>query len=327
MLLLSCGGNDRPVPDPAPAVYYWRTTFTLDSTERAFLKQHDVRKMYVRFFDVVPDGQGGVKPNATLSFVDSVPSGIEVIPTIFLTEDCMHYDLDSVPALLVQRVSKMCSAHHVKDVREVQVDFDWTENNRKTYYAFLERLRPALDSLGWRLSATIRLHQLSMPAPPVDYGVLMVYNTGDFRDHSCTNPILAEADVAPYLRYVSGYDLPLCAAYPNFGWDLLFQGTEFKAILYGEDMADSTVYSRVDSDRHVVVQSRYQYQSLGGTAVHLNAGDSVLTRRPSSSTILAVHDALSQRRAGINRQVVIYCLDKNNINNYTAKHYEKVFHP
>ena len=166
-----------------------------------------------------------------------------------------------------------------------------------------------------------------MAPPPVDYGVLMMYNTGDFRDHDCANPILSEDDVAPYLRYLADYKLPLCAAYPNFGWDLLFQGTEFKAILYGEDMSDSTVYERIDSLRHLVVQSRYQYQSLGGTAVHLNAGDSVLTRLPSSATVLAIHDALSHHRPDINGQVIIYCLDKNNINNYTANHYEKVFHP
>ena len=327
MLLLSCGGNDRPVPDPAPAVYYWRTTFSLDSTERSFLKQFDVGKVYIRFFDVVPDGNGGVKPNATLAFSDSVPPGLEVIPTVFITEDCMRCDLEGIPSMLVQRVAKMCSAHHVKSVKELQIDCDWTETSREAYFSFLEQVRPSLDSLGWRLSATIRLHQLSMSAPPVDYGVLMVYNTGDFRDHDCANPILTEEDVAPYLRHLSGYDLPLCAAYPNFGWNLLFQGTEFKAILYGDDMTDSTVYSRIDDTRHLVVQSRYQYQSLGGTAVHLNAGDSVLTRLPSSSTILAVHDALSLRRPSINRQVIIYCLDKNNINNYTAKHYEKVFHP
>ena len=36
-----------------PSVYYWRTTLTLDSTERAFLADHGVGRMYVRYFDVV----------------------------------------------------------------------------------------------------------------------------------------------------------------------------------------------------------------------------------------------------------------------------------
>ena len=39
------------------AVYYWRTTFKLDNTERDFLKEHKISRMYIRYFDVVPAGE------------------------------------------------------------------------------------------------------------------------------------------------------------------------------------------------------------------------------------------------------------------------------
>ena len=74
------------------------------------------------------------------------------------------------------------------------------------------------------VSTTIRLHQLSMPAPPVDYGVLMIYNTGDPRKWTERNPILDIRDVSPYLKRLDKYSLPLAAAYPVFSWLRIING-------------------------------------------------------------------------------------------------------
>ena len=104
LMTVSCGRhNDNGVPNPQPAVYYWRTTLKLDSTERMFLHEHGVKKMYVRFFDVVlRDGKPA--PNATLRFLDTVPQGIEVIPVIFIMENCLRSNMNDYARLLVQRV-------------------------------------------------------------------------------------------------------------------------------------------------------------------------------------------------------------------------------
>ena len=63
-----------------------------------------------------------------------------------------------------------------------------------------------------------------MEAPPVDYGVLMVYNTGNPQHFRERNPILDIRDVTPYLRYLSDYQLPMAAAYPVFSWLRTIQG-------------------------------------------------------------------------------------------------------
>ena len=328
IMLASCGNNSgEGVPEPARAVYYWRTVWQLDSTERQFLRDHDVKKIYLRFFDVKPTADGTLMPNATLAFNDTFPAGVEIIPTVFITENCLRYDTDSLGVAIVRRVDKMCRTRHVTAVKELQIDCDWTERSLNVYYALLRDVKAALKPLGWTLSVTIRLHQLSMPPPPADYGVLMVYNTGDFTEYDNPNPILSERDVAPYVKHLAKYPLPLCAAYPDFGWDLLFSGKEFKAILYGEDLNDSTIYMNVDPTRHLVIQSRDQYQALGGQVIHLTVGDSVFTRLPAADEILSVHDRLAQLRPTINSQVILYSLDSKNINNYNKEHYEKVFSP
>ena len=219
--MISCG-KQRPQDESLEqcnSVYYWRTDLRLDSTERAFLKQYNIKKVYCRYFDVVMgDSSIGPRPNATISFSDSLPDGIEIIPTIYITEDCMHKPYKDLAEKVVQRIRQMNETNNINNVHEIQIDCDYTSKSRATYYQFLETIKSQLSTIHYQLSTTIRLHQLSMPAPPVDYGALMVYNTGDPRKWQERNPILDYRDVYPYLKHLDQYALPLAVAYPVYQW-------------------------------------------------------------------------------------------------------------
>ena len=219
--MISCGKQryqDESL-EQSNGVYYWRTDLHLDSTERAFLKQHHINKVYCRYFDVVMSDDGTEpKPNATIAFTDTLPAGIEFIPTVYITEDCMHKPHKDLAEKLVKRIMQMNETNHIGNVHEIQIDCDYTSKSRATYYQFLEQVRHHLSPTSYHLSTTIRLHQLSMPVPPVDYGVLMVYNTGDPRKWQERNPILDYRDVYPYLNKLAQYQLPLAAAYPVYQW-------------------------------------------------------------------------------------------------------------
>lgn len=219
--MISCGKQryqDESL-EQSNGVYYWRTDLHLDSTERVFLKQHHINKVYCRYFDVVMSDDGTEpKPNATIAFTDTLPAGIELIPTVYITEDCMHKPHKDLAEKLVKRIMQMNETNHIGNVHEIQIDCDYTSKSRATYYQFLEQVRHHLSPTSYHLSTTIRLHQLSMPVPPVDYGVLMVYNTGDPRKWQERNPILDYRDVYPYLNKLAQYQLPLAAAYPVYQW-------------------------------------------------------------------------------------------------------------
>ena len=219
--MISCGKQryqDESL-EQSNGVYYWRTDLHLDSTERAFLKQHHINKVYCRYFDVVMSDDGTEpKPNATIAFTDTLPAGIELIPTVYITEDCMHKPHKDLAEKLVKRIMQMNETNHIGNVHEIQIDCDYTSKSRATYYQFLETIKSQLSTIHYQLSTTIRLHQLSMPVPPVDYGVLMVYNTGDPRKWQERNPILDYRDVYPYLNKLPQYQLPLAAAYPVYQW-------------------------------------------------------------------------------------------------------------
>ena len=223
MCLLTVGCREQREMSEGNAVYYWRTDLRLDSTERAFLDQYNINKVYCRYFDVVMDTveSQGPKPNATITISDTLPEGIEMIPTVYITEDCMHQPHQGLAEKLVRRIRQMNETNDIKDVSEIQIDCDYTSKSLKTYYQFLKEVK---EAWGQHLSTTIRLHQLSMPAPPVDDGVLMLYNTGDPRKWTERNPILDIRDVSPYLRRLDDYPLPLAAAYPVFSWLRIING-------------------------------------------------------------------------------------------------------
>jgi len=275
------------------AVYYWRTELQLDSTERLFLQRHHISRIYCRYFDVVMGEQNSGThneepvPNATITFTDTLPSDIEVVPTVFITEDCMHQPHKGLAQKLVKRIIQMNETHDIGPVREIQIDCDYTARSRHLYYEFLKEVKKELESqnstpklqtsyFNSQISTTIRLHQLSMPVPPVDYGVLMLYNTGDPMKFYERNPILDMRDVAPYLRYLNSYKLPLAAAYPVFLWQRNLHGTNL------EHQADI-------------------------------------------SEILRVKEAVERERPQLSQEIITYHLDKENIERYTPEDYEAIY--
>ncbi|WP_139207234.1 hypothetical protein [Prevotella sp. ne3005] len=222
LLCIGCSQQKQRELPEGNAVYFWRTDLRLDSTEKAFLQQYHINKVYCRYFDVVMNDDGTEpKPNATISFSETLPADIEIIPTVYITEDCMHQKHVGLAEKIVKRIQQMNETNDISEVREIQIDYDYTSKSRSTYYDFLKEVRQAW---GKTVSTTIRLHQLSMATPPADYGVLMIYNTGDPRKWEDRNPILDYRDVYPYLEHLDNYQLSLAAAYPVYLWVRNIQG-------------------------------------------------------------------------------------------------------
>lgn len=255
---------DIPLPSSsfshseANGIYFWKTDFRLDSAAIAFLHRHTIRKMYVRFFDVVAedyyaDGEPMILPNATIRFTDTVPAIIsDVIPSVYITLEalrCMEGAESDAASKIVRRVLNMVSFNAVPNVSELQLDCDWTATTRDTYFSLCREISDTLAALTdstFTLSSTIRLHQLSQSPPPVDYGVLMCYNTGSFRNQSTENSILDYKEVAPYFRTPVSYPLHLDLAFPAYDWKLLYRNQKFIGILHG----DSVSVELTDSIRH-----------------------------------------------------------------------------
>lgn len=217
------------IAQPTSAFYYWRTWFSIEERESELLKKNKIGKLYVRFFDVdinkdhkFSDKCVPVATTTGLSEIHNVKN-INIVPVVFITPEAIK-EYASFTDNLAHRIYAMCASNNI-NIEEVQFDCDWTTSTHDAYFQFIKAVKRPLQNYfkkDVRLSSTIRLHQLSQIPPEVDYGVLMCYNTGDFKDYNTKNSILDIEDVKPYLKYLKSYKLPLALALPSYSWGVEF---------------------------------------------------------------------------------------------------------
>lgn len=292
-LTLSCS-KPKPMPTTMRSVYYWSTTLNMDSVKTAFMRNNDISRMYIRYFDVVADQSGRAVPNATLKFATDVPQGIDIVPTVFVMPECLRQDRSRLASLIVKRVVQMNETNDVYNVKEIQIDCDWTQSTRQLYAEFMQAMMRECHSRHLKLSSTIRLHQLAQTPPPADRGVLMMYNTGDATDIRCHKPILDMHDAAPYLPRLNDYKLKLSTAYPIFAWRILFRGGRFVGFIHHEG----------------------EYPIL--------PSDSIALRQPSADDIIEAVNIIGDRRPDANNEIILFDLNNNNINRFKRNDYEKI---
>ena len=330
LFLLFFAGCKKHVQDDYPrtaynSVYYWRTTFDVSEAEQQFLTQHNVKRLYLRLFDVDMSKRnlGDAllpQPVATIQFRDSAHLAQvmqivdECVPTIFITLQAlknMEWETSEYASKICTRILNMCSYHgFLNKVHEVQVDCDWSESTESQYFHLLDEMRYILHAQGIQLSATIRLHQLRTSAPPVDKGVLMLYNTGSFKHPDTQNSILSYEDAKPYLKNALHYNLHLDYAFPNFGWGIWFHENAFQAILHQQDFTNDSLYEQI-SDTHFRVIKDHCVQE----GYWLQCKD--IIRKEVAD--MAVIEQLKQRLPFTEEtSIIMYHLDEDNLKNYST---------
>lgn len=295
------------------AIYFWRTTLSLNDGEIDFLKKHKINKMFVRFFDVDvnknPKFSDKCAPVASIEFYNTeVKNYVEIVPVIFITPDAIK-DYHSFTNNLAHRVYAMCSKNKIT-INEVQFDCDWTTSTKKYFFNFINDVRPILNDYfgkNIKISSTIRLHQLMQDAPNVDYGVLMCYNTGDFKNFDTKNSILDVKDVKPYInQYLKKYNLSLTLALPTYSWGIEFDKNRDFVKLNGEK------YSVNDTKKY-----KHLYDNCYEVINQLSENDTKYVRyeQVPAETILEVKKMINKQRKGM--PIALYHLDINQLSKYS----------
>lgn len=310
--LVACGAR-QPQPQKVEthaicnAIYYWRTTFELTAVDESFLQRHNIKRIYLRMFDVAaefnPDTDSyEAVPIATTRFLPDeftmqVSKDIEIVPTVYITLDAlraMQGDEAKYAGLIVERLRAMASYNNCGKIREMQFDCDWTASTRASYAKVCRIACKSLHTDSIALSTTIRLHQLAEDAPPVDCGVLMLYNTGALKNPDIRNSILDIDDVRPYL-HKRKCDIPLDYAYPTFGWGVKFHDGKFQRIV-----------------------THPETELLG-------EGDTIRIERPTADDVLAVK-TLVEKELGIpSRCNILYHLDKEQLKYYPDNEIAEIY--
>lgn len=327
--LVACRTN--PSADCGNGIYYWRTTFDLNDGERDFLKSHAVEKVYVKFFDIEKDWDSErVIPIATVQFLDSIPAGVEIVPAVYITTQAMaemQLKEGEYADKILKRINAICRRYNIA-ISEIQLDCDWTKSTRDNFFRLCEEMKQRMDS-DKTLSSTIRLHQLIQTPPPVDKGVLMVYNTGNFMEPTTDNSIFSLKDIEPYLAddRLERYDLPLDIAYPAYGWSLLFAPNyyeksryHFDKIFQQTDLSDIPGLKKIDTN----VYEATEHTELDSITI-IKKGYRIRVEQPSAREILQVKKMIDRRLKGKPHSNILYHLDDSQLSRYSNNEINKIY--
>ena len=319
--------DDRAQPlEKCAAMYYWRTTWNPTDGELQFLQKHQIGRLYLRLFDVVnttgEDGSAQPTPEATIQFTQPFQQQQEVVPVVFVRDDCLRCD-SLLGQRIAQRVAQMCETHDLQ-WNELQIDCDWRPSTQDAYFRFLQQTKAELGQK--KLSATIRLHQLSLPTPPVDRGILMCYNTGSMADATCANAILEEKEVDKYSQQLGTYALPLGIAYPLFRWNRLFRNGQFECLLRQTDLSDTSYFTPTAPGRYAV-RHALSTPTLDPTSfgIQLRIGDEIWQDDVPADLIDRLEAKLESIRPGVHQHTVLYSLNENDILRYSNNEIENAF--
>jgi hypothetical protein len=278
-LFFSCAKKERRV---TRSYYFWRGDW-MTATERKFLKEHQVSKLYTRLMDIDWNEVYGAVPvakaypdqvNHMVNYYDSLK--IQIVPVVFITNKTFaQIDTADVP-LLARRVVRRCLLSFDEEDRkweqvhrggtsfqpsEIQIDCDWTEGTRRRYFSFLEEVKKLVAPYNVLISATIRLHQYKYSEktgiPPVNRGMVMVYNLSDLRTYSPVNSIYDNDQAKKYFSRGKKYGLPLDIVLPAYSWCIIFRDRQFYQIENGlseKDLSELSFLQKTKNGFYGVTQ-------------------------------------------------------------------------
>ena len=327
LLLFSCNEN-RPERNIERSFYFWKTVFRLDRSEETLLNQLNVKTIYVKFFDVDWDETGHKPlPLAILQNRDyHLPAGIQIIPVVFITNECIQQIDSSQINLLAQNLTGLIrsignSQHFPGPVPEIQVDCDWTASTKDNYFTLLKTIKQLNNTL---IAATIRLHQIKFiektGVPPVDKGLLMCYNMGNSKNPATKNSILETEELKKYTGNLSTYPLPLDVALPLFDWKVLFRQNQYKGLIQNLPDTVFTVSFSIKKDN--------RFEILKDTSLmgyDFIKGDIIRKEESNYSQIMSTIEEISKHLKNTHPRVALYHLDSLLLRKYTPHEFENIF--
>lgn len=335
IILLLCNGSPSLKSNESNSIYYWRTTFSLSDSEKEFLREQDIKKIYMRFFDVewaYPAKNGeDVTPEATIRFNDTVPAGVEIVPTVYITTSAMEkmqIKEEEYAEKIYKRISAICKQNNIV-FNEIQLDCDWTKGTRQPFFRLCEAMKERMDSTQ-TLSSTIRLHQLTQSPPPVDKGVLMVYNTGNLMEMTSDNSIFSRRDIEPYLRdnRLARYPLALDVAYPTYGWSVVFHPGEdkyyFDRIMRRTDLSAYPDLKKIASNLYEAT-SDIDFSEDGEEWDKVYEKYRIRIERPTADEILDIKKLVDKQLKNKKHNNILYHLDESQLSHYSDNEISKIY--
>lgn len=237
--LLSCQNNDK-VATVDRAFYYWKNDTSLNYQDAERLNSLQVRKMYVKYFEIDYNEAMGNFPfakNNQINYELNDFKDLNIIPTIYIKNEIFKFNteksLDGLAdniVFLIDKYSKEIT--NATTNTEIQIDCDWTASTKVKYFYLLTKIKEISKR---EISCTLRLYPYKYPdkmgIPPVDKVTLMCYNLIKPLSQKEKNSILDFDELKLYLDKERAYPKHVDVALPIFFWSHLYQGNQFTEVL------------------------------------------------------------------------------------------------
>ncbi|WP_157558656.1 hypothetical protein [Microscilla marina] len=316
-----------------PAFYYWKTIFNLSTNERKYLKELQIKRLYVRYFDIDWNPyRKEAQPIAELKWqTQNIPIP-HLVPTVFITNRTLlnisYNQLEKLGNNIANKILEKSKNLRNVTIREVQLDCDWSGKTQKRFFKLIEILREQVKGNGIKtLSATIRLHQLKYykktGVPPVDRGMLMFYNMGSLDGKNTNNSILDLQIAQQYLGKSKKYPLQLDVALPIYQWGVLIRrGRVIKLLnsLKNNTFVNTRFFRQKQKQVFEVIKSTY----LNG--VYLYKGDLIRLEQVSAHNLQQAAKLLRRYIVSNQLYITLYHLDEKNLKNYEPKELKSIFY-
>ncbi|KUJ60753.1 hypothetical protein AR687_16455 [Flavobacteriaceae bacterium CRH] len=313
LLLVSCSKTKEPIV----SFYYWKTNFKLSPAEKDVLKDNNVTKLYIRYFDIGlhPKTEEPI-PVSPIHFQENM-SGFEVVPVIFIKNKVMlqtNLDIEDLVQKTIRLVEEINTKNKIIS-SEIQIDCDWTLSSKGNYLKFIEQFKKLSHK---KLSATIRLHQVKYfkktKIPNVDSGVLMYYNMGSIAPDSL-NSIYSQKIAEKYLESLKKYPLHLDFALPIYSWGVHIRNQQvigLRSKLNVSELKRDKNFKQISDIFFRAIQSNYK------NGVFYEENDLLKIEAISSDDLKQMAKDLNENLAQAPNEIIFYDLDEFNI-----KYHEK----
>ena len=314
-MFFSCSSPTEKIP---LSFYYWRTTFALSETEKDYLTELEVDKLYVRYFDVALKNNEPI-PVTSVIFQEQT-SGFEIVPVIYIKNEVFLQDTDTQDLALkiVDYIQQINTMNNIS-INEIQFDCDWSLQSKDNFFQFIADVK----QLHPKLSATIRLHQIKYAdktgIPDVQNGVLMYYNMGVISADD-NNSIYERGIAQRYIKSLENYSLPLGIALPIFSWGVHVRDNQVVNLIGGMRQKDMAMdkFKKLSAERYLVVDD-FIYNGR-----YLAKNDVIKIEEPTTKQLKEMVKDLRKHVKNTPKEIILYDLNEQNLTEYERKVYQDI---
>jgi hypothetical protein len=317
--IISCRQQEQPII----SFYYWKTIFRLSPKEKSTLTENQVKRVYIRYFDIdlSPKTQKPY-PRTPIRFEDKT-SDFEIIPVVYIKNKVMlDKKLDVMD--LAEKINNFMQQINSKNnitIQEIQIDCDWTLGSKDNYLRFIEIFKKVSNK---KLSATIRLHQIKYfkktKIPNVDRGVLMYYNMGKIAPDSL-NSIYDRSIANRYLSSLQNYPLPINIALPIYSWGIHIRDGKIIGLrnkIDTQNLKNNDSFVLTKKNWFTVKKSSF----TGG--IFYKENDQLKIETISRNDLLEMAADIEENTDQNPNEIIFYDLDEFNLKNYDTTIFKKV---